>query len=292
MDQHHLSPRSITLEAPWRAARSLAKLRRPSWFDRTKACWALIPTRKLVVFVHGFGGDALGTWRQFSDLWPPGDAGYDLVFYGYDSLRQQVIYSGSELREFLETFLAAPADMINPTVEHLTAINPGILRRAFTYQKVVFVAHSLGAIIIREALVEAEQNHPPWMTGSELVLFAPAHKGAFATKVALAGLTGVPFAHAIVSLVTLKVRALADLDEKSLEPLEKRTLDAINARGARALEPLRASTVVFPMYDSVVEQKPFGRDAGAKTFPGCGHSDVCKPRPDFTDPIDVVEPLL
>src|SRR5262249_32167601 len=148
-----LYPRPIMLGSPFKTSPFRPRRGRPSWHDRAQACWALAPTERLVVFVHGFGGDALGTWRQFSDLWPRGKAGYDLVFYGYDSLRRQALYSGDELREVLEAFLPAPAAMINPTIEHLAHVHAGILRLAFSYRRIVFVAHSLGAVVVRQALV-------------------------------------------------------------------------------------------------------------------------------------------
>jgi pimeloyl-ACP methyl ester carboxylesterase len=294
MDHDHLYPRPITLGPPFRTGPSVPRRRRPSWYDRTQACWALAPTEQLAVFVHGFGGDALGTWRQFSDLWPRGRAGYDLVFYGYDSLHRQALYSGDELREFLEAFLAAPAAMINPTIEHLTHVHPRILRPAFTYRKVVFVAHSLGAVVVRQALVEAEQNKPAWITRSELALFAPAHKGAHVIRLVFTGLTGIPFGPLLTSLVQTRISALEGLQKGSTElnGLETRTLEAIGARGNLPLEPLRAGKVVFPEYEQIVIQDHFGKDVGANTSPGCRHTDVCKPQHDFMDPIKAVEPLL
>ena len=54
-----------------------------------QAILALQPQRKAVLFIHGFSGDALGTWSDFPVLMPgrASCAGRDLFFYGYDGLR-------------------------------------------------------------------------------------------------------------------------------------------------------------------------------------------------------------
>jgi hypothetical protein len=121
------------------------------------------------------------------------------VFYGYDSVHQQVNYSASEFRDFLTAFLAGPAASINPTIQHLTQKHPWLQRdAAFRYTSVVLVAHSLGAIVVRGALLESLSQS--WLDTVRLVLFAPAHKGAFVWKLLLTSLTGVRFGQVIGSV--------------------------------------------------------------------------------------------
>src|SRR4051794_2647056 len=55
------------------------------------AQWATQPDGQLVIFIHGFGGDAIATWNDMQ-LMLPADRrfdGVDLAFYGYDSMRSR-----------------------------------------------------------------------------------------------------------------------------------------------------------------------------------------------------------
>ena len=75
------------------------------------------PARRLIVFVHGFGGSAVKTWRAFYE----GQDAYqwwresDLVFFGYRSLRDEVGYSVSALREWLRSAYPLPVPGLLPT---------------------------------------------------------------------------------------------------------------------------------------------------------------------------------
>ncbi len=67
------------------------------------------PVTRLVVFVHGFRGRAVGTWREFPDVQGRGwweDA--DLLFIGYDSTRENITGVADRLRAGLERFYPAP----------------------------------------------------------------------------------------------------------------------------------------------------------------------------------------
>jgi pimeloyl-ACP methyl ester carboxylesterase len=290
-----LSPRSIAPDTTKSKRWFFRRSNEPSWYSRAKAVWAAPPSGEVVIFVHGFGGNAISTWRQFIEFWPMGRAGCDLVFYGYDSLYPQVGYSAAELREFLEQFLAAPANWINPTVAHINTSLWNCTRSDdFQYKRIIIVAYSLGAVIARRALLDAGEKELKWISRTRLVLFAPAHKGAKISKLFFGALTGVPFSAPLVSLVKLGFRSLEGLDEKSaeLEKLEEDTLSAIVKRGNRDLEPLKAAAVVFPKGDLTVIQVRFAKDSPEITFPNCGHVDCCKPRPDFWRPIEMIDGVL
>jgi pimeloyl-ACP methyl ester carboxylesterase len=70
----------------------------------TSAIWSQSPGHagKAIVFIHGYGGNALKTWSEFNKLLPlePKAADYDLIFYGYDGL-----YSTINSRACLQTLL-------------------------------------------------------------------------------------------------------------------------------------------------------------------------------------------
>src|SRR5438045_407845 len=100
MSQNHLSPRDIPFG------------------KGSRAYWAFQPTGRALVFVHGFGGESVGTWNDFPILLTqtPEFGGYDLIFYGYDGLYTQANASAAQIGKFLGQLLSAPATVFNQTV--------------------------------------------------------------------------------------------------------------------------------------------------------------------------------
>src|SRR3954469_25635338 len=108
------------------------------WGRKSRAHWAVTPTKRAIVFVHGFGGDAIGTWQQFPRLLALQDGcrGHDLVFFGYDGLRSYAQNSAVQLRDFLRAIGENAASVANP---HL---DPAARRPDdFTYEQITVVAH-------------------------------------------------------------------------------------------------------------------------------------------------------
>ena len=81
--------------------------------------------------------------------------------------------SAARLYGLLSFLFGYPGAVINAAL-------PSAIQRSvdFTYDQVVVIAHSLGAVIARQALLNAWKQHEPWCGEIRLVLFAPAHKGA------------------------------------------------------------------------------------------------------------------
>src|SRR5713226_8217620 len=80
--------------------------------------FAIHPGRKAIVFVHGYGGDSISTWSEFDRLClgrPEFDS-YDLMFYGYDGLRSELIASSTLFYEFLSWLFDAPVSAINDSL--------------------------------------------------------------------------------------------------------------------------------------------------------------------------------
>lgn len=161
---------------------------------KTRAHWSTTSTDRLVLFVHGFGGSPTATWPDFPTLLPykASDRPFDFVLFGYDGMRHQASTSASRLLSFLDTFLRDPAELINDTIPSLEK------RAAFEYRRVVIVAHSLGAVITRRALLDAHKLHiggsvMPWLNTIRMVLFAPAHRGAYAAALVSEALTDQPW---------------------------------------------------------------------------------------------------
>ncbi len=258
----------------------------------SRARWAVRPSGVAVVFVHGFGGSATATWDEFADRLPerPECIGHDLLFYGYDSLTVQAPVSAALLRKFLH---ALATDPVHSVMSGSLSINRS-LSAAFRYHRIVILAHSLGAVIVREALVQAASDKAmrPWIPLVRLALFAPAHCGARVTELAEEAMGA--FKLSLLRLATSGFKAYAqvlkDLEEGSLmlRGLEQRTTALLNA----GLTSLRAEVVVQGEHDRIVNQTVFCSDPGPEVELGMGHTAVCKPSAAYQAPIDYVLPIL
>src|SRR5438105_9623963 len=137
----------------------------------SQAWWSAEPTTSLIIFVHGFGGSAVGTWRDFPGSLRSQLRGSDLVFYGYDGEHARAGISAGLLKKHMNVFLDHPDKVFNESMLMM------VQRDAFQYETITVVAHSLGAIVSRLALVEAFNEKQPWVNAIRLILFAPAHRG-------------------------------------------------------------------------------------------------------------------
>ncbi|GLI26423.1 hypothetical protein ARHIZOSPH14_06650 [Agromyces rhizosphaerae] len=227
---------------------------------------------RLVVFVHGFNGKPVGTWRRFDDgsgagaWWSESDA----VFIGYDSLRREVGSVADEVLAFVRAaMLAGPL--------------PGI---ASSYRELVLVGHSLGGVVVRSAvqlaLRERRMQHVAVGAGDDavldarVVLFSPATSG-FGPK----GLLGLARATSIWLAVNplLKMSpAFHDLnrDTVRLDDLRHETEAAARSHpGLRALRP----DVLWADPDHVVYTDQYSTDPPPRWARRRSHSNVCKPAP-------------
>jgi pimeloyl-ACP methyl ester carboxylesterase len=113
-----------------------------------------------MVFVHGFTGDLKGTWGKIPDFLQtePGLSGWDLFGFGYQSKRRFDIlklWSADARLEEISTELFSTPE----------------LRR---YQRLVFVAHSMGGLVVQRALVK----YPDFRNrASHVVLFGTPSAG-------------------------------------------------------------------------------------------------------------------
>src|SRR6185295_4153533 len=140
----------------------------------------------------------------------------------YRSLRRQTNASAANLFELCHLLVSDPAEYLNgtgyPALERPTN---------HQYELVLFVAHSLGAIVARRAVLTATMTGAPWVAKTALLLFAPAHLGA--TDVArLPELLPKPL-RALGPLGRWKVQTLREVEKGSttLEKLQEHTDDAI-----------------------------------------------------------------
>lgn len=240
------------------------------------------PVRRLVVFVHGFRGEAVGTWRRFADR--SGDVGdwwreSDLLFVGYDSVRETIVGVADRLRERLPEFFPAPPDALVQAGEQ--RIREGVGR----YDELYLVGHSLGGVIVRRALADAAEDWGrdlgkdpakwPALLDATVRLFSPASAGFRA-----AGLLGVLKASLgwyAIEIYLRRSSAYVDLQPGStvLRATRQRTQQLV-AENDSAFGALRA-WVVFANPDDIVETERYDTDHVQKSAHGRDHSSVCKP---------------
>jgi pimeloyl-ACP methyl ester carboxylesterase len=266
----------------------------PPWLLRgqsnksVQVLFAALPGRKAIIFIHGFSGDAMATWSDFSSLLPehPKCSGSDLYFYGYDGLRADMYASAALFRDFLDQLLADTARFFEVNLPHA-------VRRetSFEYEELIIAAHSLGAVISRRALLDATKEGSAWVAKTKLILYAPAHRGARVTTLALEVASSFPFLKFFGATARFKSPLIDQLQPNS--PALKQLLDdSITAREGGANSHLIAKKVVIAEYENIVENQTSGDDPAPRAIAGASHVSVCKPSKIFLSPLTMLEDIL
>lgn len=229
------------------------------------------PARRLLVFVHGFGGQASATWAgtETTLVADARAATSDLVYFGYRSLHAQPEMSAGTLRQFLH--VAAGSSPAWTTLAH-RALGATLSR---DYDKVLLIAHSLGAPVARRALLDAIRERAGWVGKTQLQLFAPAHLGAYLHKVRkeLGGITGL--IASLTALAKLKVLSLDGLEPGSAfltQLLEDSRSELANGWHAQ----IKARQVIFGDGENVVMTQRFLEDPPVTVWAGEDHCSVCR----------------
>jgi pimeloyl-ACP methyl ester carboxylesterase len=268
MAQHHYHPQEL------------------SFGKKTSALWARTPNRRLILFVHGFGGTSTGTWLEFPGLLPASEKARnaDIIFYGYDGLKTRAYVSAVELLDVLNRLATTGAGIVNATLP----IGAGARPAAFAWDEITIIAHSLGCVVSRLALVLAHRRGDAWVKNVRLIFFAPAHSGANVLKLASEALTGIP---GLMPLAKFRYKVLQDLEPPS------ETLKYLREEVQKALPAatyLSAKAVFLAGDDSVVDPLPCGGGTSPPTFLFAkrSHIEICKPSAAFPDPLTVLEEVL
>ncbi|HZE79470.1 MAG TPA: hypothetical protein VE604_01135 [Candidatus Polarisedimenticolia bacterium] len=137
----------------------------PRTIPRYPGSYALISsshaTDTAVIFVHGFGGKSTSTWRDFQGLvdklgkqysWPQTS---DMFFYSYDS-RRAIQVNAQDFSRFAEYILSAKdLSIIAPSnFPFPLSFVKEIYKEPRSYSRLVFVAHSEGAVVVRRSILD------------------------------------------------------------------------------------------------------------------------------------------
>jgi pimeloyl-ACP methyl ester carboxylesterase len=245
----------------------------------TCAFWAHKPENKAIIFIHGFNGGAEKTWSNFPFFINSYSEfkGYDVFFYGYDSLFRQANNSGIHFFRFIESLHN------NPELYQDHDIKEERKEIVTRYDKTVIVCHSLGAIVTRIALLRAHKKSSKWVKNTRMVLFAPAHMGARILPL-VTTLLFPPVLSFVGFAAQLFIVTLDDLKEGSatLKRLTKET-ETIQQDGGG--EFTRALAVIYADNERIVINEKFCDDPEGDDIVYTTHTTVCSPREKFEQPV-------
>jgi len=261
----HFLPRDLKLGEP---------------FKGSKGIMAFSPNGTLYLFVHGFNGSAASTWNMFPELLMNDSlfANSDLVFLQYESLKTQARANAGRLYTLLQKLASNPVEMIN---ESLPSKFPR--ENSFKYKKISLVGHSLGAVLCRQALLDACKNKEPWASTTDLTLFAPAHMGSHLNALLKETVYHFVPGQFLGPLVSWHYQVISDLEPDS------QFLRTLKDASSKYATTLKAKKIVHGMDDHVVRVNDFLDEDPTPIFlEGKGHTTVCKPNSSFKNPLEIV----
>jgi hypothetical protein len=245
--------------------------------------------RRLVVFVHGFIGHAVGTWANFhmagrSGIWWQ-EA--DLLFVGYSWRKDRIVSVAHRIRNNLPRFYPTPFAL--PGTAGAPRPDYGS-----PYEELIVAGHSLGGLIVRRAVYDSvvewiDRGRPaterPALLNAKVRLFSPCIAGyELAGNLGLAeALGGTKLLEPILrrSPAYRELKAGSGILTDTREQTEKHA-------STENIGALRAE-IVWASPDNVVLPLRYGTDPVDDSWDGTTHVTVCKPNQRFSQPFKFIE---
>jgi pimeloyl-ACP methyl ester carboxylesterase len=255
------------------------------------AQYSVATPRAAVVFVHGFLGSATGTWPEFTQIVQNADEkafhSVDFYFFGYYTLLRSASFSGGKLEILLQRVMTKPLSMMNTTLGTSFERPEG-----FQYNQLIVVAHSLGAMVSRFALIAADTRRSAWCDKVRLAFFAPAHLGASIQEIAIKNLAPLHYVTAGAAVAALIIAPTThDLAPggEAVRQLQRNTARLLGENRNRCHI---AKAVVQAEFDRVVELGQFEQDPPPILADGRWHMNVKNPTEEYTLPVEVLADVL
>jgi pimeloyl-ACP methyl ester carboxylesterase len=251
--------------------------------------------RTAAVFVHGFGGDALGTWATIQPM-VDGDsqltalfADVDLYFFQYPSVFEGMGSSVDRLRRFLKTLVpVVDRTLFDVDASVLSAAESAtrkvcVLPEGRTYTNLILVGHSEGGAVIRQMLASLANDASEFGTlcrEAGVVLFAPALFG-YAPSGLLGLLVNSPVLGGVIEAVLRSSPAYRDLqpDQKNLERLQEKTERLARKGRGRGY----VASLLWGRRDRILQDGKYELDT-CEYRDGHGHVSICKSTMSYLDP--------
>lgn len=247
--------------------------------------------KRLVVFIHGFRGEAVGTWMDFPmiDGHHPDHAWWaeaDLLFIGYDSTREEITGIANRIRKYLPKFYPLPF----APIMKICGV-PARVDIATPYSELYLVGHSLGGVIARRVLCDVAQE---WVDSglsadkrspildARTRFFSPASSGFQPSGwLGLAHATGLW--ETAIELFLRRSPCYSALKPSSLvlREIHSRTVELLRAGGTE-LSALRAH-ILWANPDGVVITERYATDHVDSSFDDKSHLSICKPQDQIYD---------
>ncbi len=241
--------------------------------------WSKNPSGRAIVFVHGFGGHCTGTWNQFPRLLSKDGtfANVDFLFYGYDGIRGKCELLSADLYRCIRLLSQDPRPF-----QQATRLSPRKEHKRPRLDEITLVAHSLGAVVARKALLNAFRQEDEWKERVRLILYAPAHRGARAARLLSSAFRLFRLPDSFDGAVKYFLPLLEELDPSG-EAIPSLVQDTEVILAEEPVCCLQAARVVFGSDELVVKTDRFCADPIPENIHGRGHQSICKPR-DLNDP--------
>jgi hypothetical protein len=277
-----------------------------------------------VIFVHGFSGSPITTWLYFQSYiddfvteatcqwWQKAD----LYFYAYSTATLSIPEHGTALLDFINSLYPKPnssvfqktstavCNAIKSKLGPLTKFDDPLAGSSMPkgYDDLVLVGHSLGAVILRQAILMRALKHeradrlrqridrPQFkILNGRLRLFAPAILGANPSGalglftslfLGVAGLRGWLQPIFESNTVVRQIKA----ESRKLEKMQRDTERLANRYPHSAL----IAHILFGARENLVERDAYGNDELELSEPGHDHYSICKPTQTYRKPLSFV----